>query len=236
MQNLAHYPTEKVQECTFREDIDMSIVNPTPRDDNKFVVRLLAFVLAGTVLFAQGSEIGIQMYLGVFKPQEHFAFFTTWASIMAALCAGWILVQPRMARWQLWLLGNLAVSATIVGSVYWLLVRTPGYWYVSSELLLHGAVPVMTVALFLTFSWYHREMFSPQLPIIWIIMPLTYAAFVVIVGITSGWYPYDFLNAGKYGWMHTGQMMLLILLGACVVSVILRALVALRLRFRGVVT
>lgn len=201
--------------------------------DHLWFIRLLTVALIAVVLFAQGAEIGIQVNLGVFKPEEHFAFFTTWTSIGAALCAAWIIICPQMSKWQLWLLGNLAVSATIVGGVYWVLVRTPGYWPVSSELLLHAITPVMTVLLFLIFSWQYLEKFSAWMPLSWTIVPLGYAIFVVMTGLISGWFPYDFLDASKHGWPQTGLMMVCIFLGAGLVGYLLSAPVDVRQRIRA---
>lgn len=196
------------------------------------IVGILAIALVIMVTVAQAAEIGIQVDLGVFKPQKHFAFFTTWASIGSALCAIWILATPRMTRWKLLALGNLAVSAVVVGGVYWGLVKTPGYWYVSSELLLHAAVPITTVLLFLGFSWLHREMLSIRFSITWVAIPLAYAVFVIMVGLTSGWYPYGFLDASKLGWPHTLGMMGALLAGAVVIAYVLSALAATRRRLR----
>lgn len=196
------------------------------------ITKRLAEILIAAVVSAQLIEIGIQVYLGVFKPQEHFAFFTTWGSMMSALCAAWLRVKPDAAIPALrCLLGNAAVSAIIIATVYWGHLKTPGYWFVSSELLLHGVVPLLTVLLCIVFQRQHPAKFSPA-PLYWVAVPLLYAGFVIIVGAIAGWYPYDFLNVSQHGWGHTSAVMSAMLLGAIAIAFILDILASVGQRRR----
>lgn len=197
----------------------------TNRKVGNRVTKLVAGLLVAMIVFAEAAEIFIPLSRGEFKPQEHFAYFTTWTSCLIALCAGWILVQPKHVRQQFWLLGNLTVSASIVSLVYWNLVNTPGYWWFSSELILHTLAPITTVIFFGIFSWRHRMRTRGWQPLTWIFVPLTYAIFVVVVGFSTRWYPYDFFNADKYGWGHTFGMMGALLGAAIIISYVLWALV-----------
>lgn len=187
--------------------------------------KLVARLLVVMIVFAEAAEILIPLSRGQFKPQEHFAYFTTWTSCLIAFCTMWILYRPKQARLQFWLLGNLAVSASIVSLVYWELVNTPGYWYVSSELILHTLAPITTVIFFGLFSWQHGMRTRGWQPLTWIIVPLAYAIFVIVVGLGTKWYPYDFFNADKYGWGHTFGMMGALLGAAVIISYVLWTLV-----------
>jgi len=212
----------------------MFMFDSFPPRGNSLVVRLLAAIVVLAVIFAQGAEIGIQINLGVFKWYEHFSFFTTWSSILSAGCSLWVLISPLRAQLaQQWALCNLSMSAIIVGLVYWLLVKTPGYWFVSSELLLHAVVPMATVLLFLAFSWQNSPRLATELALFtWIVLPLSYAIFVVIRGLTSGWYPYNFLDASKHGWLQVSLTMAGLLVGALTISLLLRLAVVTPYRLR----
>lgn len=212
---------------TFTTKTATTTAVPAGRKVGNHVMRSVGWLLVVMIIFAEAAEIIIPLSRGQFKPQEHFAYFTTWTSCLIAFCTMWILYRPKQARLQFWLLGNLAVSASIVSLVYWELVNTPGYWYVSSELILHTLAPITTVIFFGLFSWQHGMRTRGWQPLTWIVVPLAYAIFVIVVGLGTKWYPYDFFNADKYGWGHTFGMMGALLGAAVIISYVLWTLVVL---------
>jgi len=61
-------------------------------------------------------------------------------------------------------------------------------------------------------------------PLLWLIYPLFYMAFVVIRGKMSGFYPYPFIDVGALGYSRAllnagGVMVILVVLGALAVVI-----------------
>lgn len=95
----------------------------------------------------------------------------------------------------------IAVYIVVVGVIYYLLLRQlyapAGLGYVLN-LLLHGVMPVLYVLDWIFFCA-KRSLAFRQIPH-WLIFPLLYAAATLLRGAWSGYYPYPFLDAGRYGY------------------------------------
>lgn len=165
---------------------------------------------------------------------SYFSFFTVLTNTLAAAvltCAS----TSRQSRGrtfllQPWVSSGIAVSITVVGVAYSLLLRHlwhPQGWQWVADELLHDVMPLLFV-----FYWW-RCVPKGHLRLghigLWTIYPLLYFAYVLLRGDSLGVYPYPFVDVEKLGYPQVFLNASGILLGFVVV-----ALVALGLdRWRG---
>ena len=137
-----------------------------------------------------GWSHGLLMYLG---------YFTVLTNLLV------LLVATRAARSQdggvdqAW--RGAAVSAILlVGLAYHLLLRNawdPQGLQLIADMVLHYAVPLATLAWWLTFP--PRHMLPAWLPLRWMAWPLGYSAYALLRGAVTGLYPYYFIDVGALG-------------------------------------
>ncbi len=98
-----------------------------------------------------------------------------------------------------------AVYILVVAVVYYLLLRkvfAPGGFGAVVNVLLHYVMPVLYLADWAVFVPKDSLSFR-QVPY-WLIFPLLYAAVTMLDGVLSGYYPYPFLDAAKFGYRQIG--------------------------------
>ncbi|WP_339545501.1 Pr6Pr family membrane protein [Pseudomonas sp. RA_35y_Pfl2_P32] len=165
---------------------------------------------------------------------SYFSYFTVLTNTLAAAvltCAA----TSRQSRGrtfllQPWVSSGIAVSITVVGLAYSLLLRHlwhPQGWQWVADELLHDVMPLLFV-----FYWW-RCVPKGRLRLghigLWAIYPLLYFAYLLLRGRSLGIYPYPFVDVEKLGYLQVFLNASGILLGFVVV-----ALVALGLdRWRG---
>jgi len=146
---------------------------------------------------------------------RYLSYFTIQANILAALVLTAFAIKAGREEWLVhpFVRSAVAVYIATVGLVYTTLLKdlwTPQGGQFLADLLLHYVMPVgyLLFWLFLVrkagLRWYD--------PLLWLIYPLFYLAFVVIRGKMSGFYPYPFIDVGALGYsraiLNAGGIML----------------------------
>lgn len=117
------------------------------------------------------------------------------AAHLLAVAMGWRIGGSRAA--------GVALSIAMVGAVYHLLLaglHAPqglAWW---ADQGLHTAVPVLTVAWWAAFA--PKDIGAGDVPR-WLSWPVLYCAYAVTRGMTTGFWPYPFLDADTLGWPRT---------------------------------
>jgi len=133
-----------------------------------------------------------------------FSYFTIESNILVTLAVAAIWLNPQSAWGKFFsrpaTLTALTVYIIVVGAVYNLVLRhlyhLIGISRMANELL-HVALPVLFVIYWAayvpkaTLKW---NIFP------WLIFPIIYAVYTLIRGALVNYYPYPFMDAGKYGY------------------------------------
>lgn len=127
-----------------------------------------------------------------------FSFFTILsnvivASVLTAVAAG---RAPAASR-----LGAATLYIAVVGITYSVALRhiwNPQGWQLVADRLLHDAVPVLAVLVWLYVAPKGR-LGMAVIPA-WLIFPVAYLGWSLARGAVDGWYPYYFIDAGKLGY------------------------------------
>jgi hypothetical protein len=133
----------------------------------------------------------------------YFGFFTLWGNTLVTLA----FTAPLLPQGRLRFFNRRDVRAAIgvyifvVAVIFYLLLRklyhpTGLGWLVN--LLLHYIMPPLYLLDWLLFVPKHELKFR-QIPL-WLIVPLAYAAYTLVHGAVTGYYPYPFLNAAQLGY------------------------------------
>jgi hypothetical protein len=134
----------------------------------------------------------------------YFGFFTLLGNIQVALAfTAPLLPDGPITRFfrRPGVRTAIAVYILVIAVIFYLLLRKLydpaglGYYV---NILLHYVMPVLYLldwAIFVP----KRSLTFRQIPY-WLIFPLVYAGATLLRGAGSGYYPYPFLNAGKYGY------------------------------------
>lgn len=144
------------------------------------------------------------------------SYFTIESNGLAALAFLVLLVGRRTAlgRWvgQQSVLTAITLYMTVVGLVYNIFLRSmwkPGGLAWVNDELLHSLLPVLWVIYWLLYVSAKRRLLWKVVPS-WMLYPLGYCIYTIIIGLKSGWYPYPFLDADVLGYprvlIHIGGM------------------------------
>lgn len=154
-------------------------------------------------------------------------FFTIWTNFAAGLILGWVAWRGRMEPRVLF---ALATAIAIVALVYHGVLAADHHpvgldWWTNQ--MFHSLIPAATIGWWLAFSR-PSAMGWRSLP--WVmVVPVIYTVFAQVVGATSGFYPYFFLDLPALGW----PMLLANLVG---LSLFFMAIAALLLGIRRLAT
>ncbi|HEX3895183.1 MAG TPA: Pr6Pr family membrane protein [Rudaea sp.] len=195
-------------------------------------VAWLALILQLVVSINLGIARGFGWTYGVWM---YVAFFTVLTNLLVALTLTIPLLAPssRLGRF-------LANPASITGATaniilvcitYNVLLRhiwSPRGWQLIADLLLHDAVPILTVL----FWWIAVPRASARWKdaAVWAIYPIVYFLYAMARGLASGFYPYPFIDVTRIGF---GMVMLNAIGVLLAFFAILAALLALKSSFRG---
>lgn len=158
---------------------------------------LLQLVLSLQTALQNGKTLadGVVIYLG---------YFTVLTNLLVAWVAA---AQARAgsggpAFWRGAAMRGCAVSAIVlVGIVYHLLLRelwSPQGWQWLADMLLHYAVPLAALALWIVLP--PAERMPPWLPLAWCGYPVAYFVYAMARGAVIGSYPYPFIDAAQLGY------------------------------------
>lgn len=158
---------------------------------------------------------------------RYVSYFTIQSNILVALVLTAFAIKAGRDEWLVhpFVRSAVAVYIAAVGVVYVVLLRdlwAPQGAQLLADLLLHYVMPLgyLLFWLFLVrkagLRWYD--------PLLWLIYPLFYLAFVVIRGKMSGFYPYPFIDVGALGYSRAllnagGIMVVFVVLGALAVVI-----------------
>ena len=137
---------------------------------------------------------------------NYFSFFTILTNILVALAlTGPLLTRSRrLASWSASEGVRAAVTLyiVVVGLIYHFLLAPSWRPTSSADLLaniaLHYVMPVAFLIDWLAFTPKGRLRWID--PVKWLIYPVLYGAWTVAHGLTTHWWPYDFVNVDKLGW------------------------------------
>ncbi|WP_454885775.1 Pr6Pr family membrane protein [Sphingomonas oryzagri] len=133
----------------------------------------------------------------------YMSFFTILTNMMVMVASlGAALGHGRLHRWASGAGVTTAISVyiTVVAVIFQLLLAslihlTPLGWW--GNMLVHQLVPALWLVGWIAFSPHGG--IGPWAPLRWLIYPLAYTVWVLVHGAVTGWYPYPFMDVGKYG-------------------------------------
>jgi len=165
--------------------------------------RLLAIIIAILSWFALVAQLVLMLENRVVAIPEtlirFFGFFTILTNTLVALFFTGRQLNAAFIEKAGWLTA-LTSYILVVGVTYQLLLRhlwqPTGLQWVVDELL-HTIVPLLVV-IFWTFfgektKVQYRQIFR------WLIYPLIYFGYTLLRGLSTGYYPYPFIDANKLG-------------------------------------
>ena len=172
------------------------------------------FVVVAAMLGWAG--LSIQMYLIFYSRwalgasligglMSFFSYFTVLSNTLVATVLTCELTSRESAarRWflQPWVSSGIAVSITVVGLAYSVLLRHlwhPEGWQWLADELMHDVMPL----LFLGYWWFCVPKGSLRWGHItlWVIYPLVYFAYSLLRGHVLATYPYPFIDVDKLGY------------------------------------
>lgn len=164
--------------------------------------------------FAAGPAVPTTPGLRLLRFASFFTILTNalvvWAAIGRAL--------PRAHRWhevaaRPGVRTAIAVYILVVALIFHLLLSDmvrPGFSGWLGNMLVHQAAPVGWLLCWLAVGPHGG--IDGRAPLRWMAYPLTYTAWTLAHGATSGWYPYPFMNVAVHGYPLVLRNILLIAL------------------------
>jgi len=163
------------------------------------------FGFAALVFAAILEQIRHLMQAGIFNPFNFFSFFTVESNIFGAV----LFVASAIALWRgktssilSYLRGAAALYMIVTGIVYVSLlagveVQTSVPWV---NVVLHYLFPVVALLDWLIDQ--PRPAVAPKRALFWIAFPAAYVGYSLVRGAVTHWYPYPFVNAAEFGYLH----------------------------------
>jgi hypothetical protein len=174
--------------------------------ESKFLqpYRLLGATIGWFAVFSQYWLCAVQ-----FGPKDgafiFFSVFTVLGNTLVAAAFTAALLPGRRFLKQPGVRTAIAVYILVVAVIYYLLLRkvfAPGGFGAVVNVLLHYVMPALCLLDWVFFLPKGSLSFR-QVPY-WLIFPLLYAAVTMLDGAVSGYYPYPFLDAAKFGYRQIG--------------------------------
>lgn len=131
-----------------------------------------------------------------------FTYFTVLSNIIIGGTSYLLATKPKIKSqlfWGLRLSGIIAIVITFL--VQHFIIKPDSIdsvWPFMSDLILHTIVPVVALAGWLLFG--PRGFLTNRTIALSTIFPIAWLVFVFVRGAMTGWYPYDFLDAGEHGY------------------------------------
>lgn len=146
-----------------------------------------------------------------------FSYFTILTNILVALCFTACLQKKISFFSKPSTLAATTVYIFIVGLIYNTILRflwqlTGWQWLVNEGL--HVLMPVLFIVYWLVFA--PKTGLKWKMAFDWLLYPLIYEIYILILGALSGFYPYPFIDVGQLGYprclLHGVLLLLLFLL------------------------
>ena len=134
-----------------------------------------------------------------------FSFFTILTNLLVAVCTTALALAPESSWGRYFSKASVGTAITtyivVVGIVYNTLliglIQMSGlYWIV--DRLLHIVIPILFLLFWIAAVSKKDLQWKDAFP--WLIYPALYAAFVIVRGHFSKFYPYPFIDAGSLGY------------------------------------
>lgn len=161
---------------------------------------------------------------------DWITYFTILSNIVVAVVMTMLIARPRAfarrdatgAAWRALRLDSL-VMIMITGIVYNLLLVEGGKtgWDLLSNTLLHWVVPLLTPIVWIIAG--PRGLISFRTVALALILPLAWAVFAIVRGLTVGAYPYSFLDVSSDGLGPVVVFIAVIMVAAVALALILMA-------------
>lgn len=160
------------------------------------LVLQLVLVLVGTAILDETDPPALPLRVARF-----LAYFTIQSNILVAIAATTLALDPRRdgRRWRVLRLAAV-VGITVTGLVHFVLLRPlldleGADW--AADKLLHLVVPVLAITGWAVFGPRPR---ITRREIAWALAwPVLWLGVTLVVGATTGWYPYPFLDHREDG-------------------------------------
>lgn len=178
---------------------------------------LVAILGVGVIAYYNLKEV-IQ---GIFIPEQFYLYFTVQTGLLFALMQ--LLYQhashkqETVAPWLQWSRFAVTLYALIIAPIYWGVVQPPGSWRIDDWwVVIHLVLPVTALA-----SWW---ILPKPLAIRWwwplaaLSYPLAFVGVSLMRGLSSGWYPYDFLDHQIGGWEGVWQWVGILTVGIALIG------------------
>ncbi len=131
------------------------------------------------------------------------SFFTILTNVLVMLASiGAAFGEGRLHRWTAspGMSAAISVHITVVAVIFQLLLAklvhlSPLGWW--GNMLVHQLVPALWLLGWIAFAPHGG--IGRWSPLRWLVYPLLYSAWIMIHGAITGWYPYPFMDVGKYG-------------------------------------
>lgn len=221
-------------------DIGSAEIRLTARQSVQWPSRLWHAVLASIIALALSVQFWILLNGGVdansgqtaahvdliTRIVRFFSYFTVQSNLLV-LGVSLTLVAHPARDGRLWRVAHLdalmgiIITGVVFGTVLVHLVHLSGlaFW---ANVGFHYVSPCMTFLGWLLFGPRPRISWSTvRLSFVW---PMLWIAYTFTRGTATGWYPYPFLNADKIGYSAALGNTVLILIGAGLLAVALKAL------------
>ncbi len=158
-----------------------------------------ALILQYWLLLQAAGALGLTMGEATAR---FFSYFTIHANALAALMLTALALRAKANEWTVHPFERSAVASYIAVVMLIYLTVLQSLWSPQgaqwvADVLLHYAIPVAYLAVWLVvmrkagLRWYD--------PLLWLIYPAFYLAFVLVRGGWSDFYPYPFLDVSKLG-------------------------------------
>jgi hypothetical protein len=152
---------------------------------------------------------------------EFISFFTILTNLFIVKCLTILLVAPRSYWGRFFskesVLTSIAVYITVVGLVYWLVLKSlwqPQGLFKLADYLLHTVSPILFIIYWAVFV--PKNGLKWKNILLWLWFPFIYLIYILIRGAIYSLYPYPFMNVIKIGYSNvliSSFVLLLVFLG-----------------------
>lgn len=159
------------------------------------IVQLILVLLGASVLIQDDPPtVGERLVRFV-------SYFTIQANVAVCLSVVPLIRNPRhdAAGWRVLRLSAM-VGILITGIVHWFLLRPLldlAGWSYATDKALHIVVPLMALLGWLAFG--PRPRITGRVVLLALVWPVAWLVYTVIMGASTGWYPYPFVDVGRLG-------------------------------------
>jgi len=170
------------------------------------------------------------------KTLRFFGYFTIDTNILCALCLTFIALQgnSRLGKFfrKAATVTALTVYITIVGITYNILLRNtwnPQGMQKLVDELLHSVIPIYFVLFWFIFVPIGNLKWKNSFP--WLIYPILYMVYAIILGAITKFYPYPFVDVNELGYSKALINSLIVLVLIFLLSLILIGIKKTRMKF-----